>query len=46
MIYFYLRKRLPLPVALGLAALCYGAMVILVLLCLSAPEARFLYGRL
>lgn len=46
MIYYYLRKRLSPPLALTVATSIYLALLLLVFVCLNAPEARFLYGRL
>lgn len=46
MIYYYLKKRLSPPLALSVAAGVYLALFLLVFVCLNAPEARFLYGRL
>lgn len=46
MIYYRLRKILPLPAAVALSVAAYAILLALVFLCLTVPEARFLYGRL
>lgn len=46
MIYLYLKKRLSPPLALSVAAGIYLLLLLAVFMCLNAPEARFLYGRL